>query len=234
MAEIKKSPAFWRSFPIFEAFSDTLVGAVASVATYRKWPAGTSIFQRGDEGNYMLLTVSGRIKLSLITTQGKELSLRHIEAGMILGEMAILDDAPRSADATAAVETEAYVISKRDFQRILDSHPEAARAVIHYLCSRLRETTDQLETIALYDLDARVARFFLSTLRQIHGDELPESANLQLALSQSEIAGVLGASRPKVNRSIVSLEEKGAIKRADGLIDCNTERLMELADPEDV
>ncbi len=234
MAEIKKSPAFWRSFPIFEAFSDALVGAVASVATYRKWPAGTSIFQRGDEGNYMLLTVSGRIKLSLITTQGKELSLRHIEAGMILGEMAILDDAPRSADATAAVETEAYVISKRDFQRILENHPEAARAVIHYLCSRLRETTDQLETIALYDLDARVARFFLSTLRQIHGDELPESANLQLALSQSEIAGVLGASRPKVNRSIVSLEEKGAIKRTDGLIDCNTERLMELADPEDV
>ncbi len=233
MAEIKKSPAFWRSFPIFEEFSDALVEAVVSIATYRKWAAGTTIFQRGDEGNYMLLTISGRIKISLITTQGKELSLRHLEPGTILGEMAILDDAPRSADATAATATEAYIISKRDFQKILDTHPDAARGVIRYLCSRLRETTDQLETIALFDLDARVARFFLSTLRQIHGEDLPESANLQLELSQSEIASVLGASRPKINRAIVSLEEKGAIKRVDGLVDCNTARLMDLADPEE-
>lgn len=233
MAEIKKSPAFWRSFPIFEEFDNELIEAVSAIALYRSWPAGTTIFQRGDEGNYMLLTVSGRIKLSLITTQGKELSLRHLEAGMILGEMAILDDAPRSADATAVAATEAYIIAKRDFQRVLEKYPAASTAVIHYLCARLRDTTDQLETIALYDLDARVARFFLSTLRQIHGEELPESANLQLALSQSEIAGILGASRPKVNRSIVSLEEKGAIRRNDGIIDCNTERLMELADPDD-
>lgn len=233
MAEIRKSPAFWRSFPIFEDFDDTLVESVAAIANYKKWPSGTTIFQRGDEGGYMLVIVSGRIKLSLITPQGKELSLRHLEAGSILGEMAILDNAPRSADATTAATTEAYLISKRDFQTFLDAHPEALTAIIHYLCTRLRETTDQLETIALYDLDARVARFFLSTLKQIHGEELPDSANLQLALSQSEIAGILGASRPKINRAIVSLEEKGAISRSEGIINCDTERLSELADPDD-
>ncbi|MCO6187520.1 Crp/Fnr family transcriptional regulator [Rhizobium sp. L1K21] len=234
MTEIRKSPAFWRSFPIFEEFDNALIEAVAAIAVHRLWPAGTTIFQRGDEGNYMLLTVSGRIKISLITAQGKELSLRHLEAGTILGEMAILDGSPRSADATAVAATEGYVIAKRDFQRLMEKHPVAAQAVIHYLCARLRETTEQLETIALYDLDARVARFFVSTLKQIHGEELPESANLQLSLSQSEIAGILGASRPKINRSIVSLEEKGAIRRKDGVIDCNTERLLELAEPDDV
>lgn len=233
MSEINKSAAFWRSFPIFEEFDKDLIGEVASLALYRKWPSGTVIFQRGDEGNFMIVVVSGRIKLSLLTPQGKELSLRHLEPGSILGEMAILDDQPRSADATASVTTEGYVISKRDFIGLLAEQPDAAQAVIRYLCARLRETTDQLETIALYDLDSRVARFFLATLRQIHGEELPSQANLQLALSQTEIAGILGASRPKINRSIMSLEESGAINRHDGIIDCNIGRLVSLAEPDE-
>lgn len=233
MSEINKSPAFWRSFPIFEEFGKDTIADIAGIATHRKWSAGTVIFQRGDEGNYMIVLVSGRIKLSLITPQGKELSLRHLEAGSILGEMALLDGEARSADATAVIATEGYVIGKRDFLALVTSRPEATEAVIHYLCARLRETTEQLETIALYDLDSRVARFFLTTLRQIHGIDLPDRANLQLALSQTEIASILGASRPKVNRSIISLEETGAIKRTDGVISCNIDRLIRLAEPDD-
>jgi CRP/FNR family transcriptional regulator, cyclic AMP receptor protein len=233
MAGVARSNAFWRSFPIFEDFSDMLIGMLDEIATPRKWAAGAVIFQRGDEGNFMIALASGRIKLSLITPQGKELSLRHLEAGSILGEMAILDGAPRSADATAAVASDGYVISRRDFQRLVDSHPKAAKAVIHYLTTRLRETTEQLETIALYDLDSRVARFFLATLKQIHGEELPDSANLQVSLSQSEIAGVLGASRPKINRAIVSLEERGAIRRDGPVIACDTARLLAVAEPDE-
>ena len=115
MAEINKSPAFWRSFPIFEEFSKELVAEVAGLAQWRKWPSGTVIFQRGDDGNYMILVTEGRIKLSLITTQGKELSLRHLEPGTLLGEMAVLDGEPRSADATATVATEGYLIGKAEF-----------------------------------------------------------------------------------------------------------------------
>lgn len=233
MSDINKSAAFWRSFPIFEEFDKELIAEVASLAQHRKWPSGTVIFQRGDEGNFMIVVISGRIKLSLITPQGKELSLRHLEAGSILGEMAILDDQPRSADATATVATEGYVISKRDFLGLVTERPEAAEAVIRYLCARLRETTDQLETIALYDLDARVARFFLATLRQINGEELPDEANLQLALSQTEIASILGASRPKINRSIMNLEESGAIRRHDGIINCHVGRLVAIAEPDE-
>lgn len=233
MAGTTRSGAFWRSFPIFEGFSDPLVEALNAIATPRKWPAGALIFQRGDDGSFMIALAEGRIKLSLVTSQGKELTLRQLEPGTVLGEMALLDGAPRSADATAAIASEGYVISRRDFQAFIDTHPPAARAVIRYLSTRLRETTDQLETIALYDLDSRVARFLLATLRQIHGEDLPDSANLQLQLSQTEIAGVLGASRPKVNRAIVALEERGAISRQGNVIACNTARLLAIADPEE-
>lgn len=233
MSDVNRSPAFWRSFPIFEEFDKDTVAAIAGLATYRKWTAGAVIFQRGDEGHHMIAVLSGRIKLSLITPQGRELLLRHIEAGALFGEMAILDNQPRSADATAITATEGYVIGKKAFLDFITHTPKAAEAIIRYLCLQLRDTTDKLETIALYDLHARVARFFLMTLKQIHGDELPESANLRLSLNQSEIAGILGASRPKVNRAILALEESAAIKRIDGVIACHIGRLRKIAEPEE-
>jgi CRP/FNR family transcriptional regulator, cyclic AMP receptor protein len=233
MVDTGKSLAFWRSFPIFESFDDSLIQSINAIAALRKWSAGATIFQRGDEGNHMIALASGRIKLSLLTPVGKELTLRHLEAGSILGEMAILDGSPRSADATASLPCEGYVITKRDFQTLLSKEPDAAMAVIAYLCNRLRETTDQLETIALYDLDSRVARFFLSALRQIHGDALPESASLQSGLNQTEIASILGASRPKINRAILALEEAGAINRTGNVILCHSRRLQLLAEPDE-
>ena len=123
------------------------------------------------------------------------------------------------------------MIGKKDFLDLITRKPSIAEAVIRFLCAQLRDTTDRLETIALYDLNSRVARFFLATMRQIHGNELPASANLRLTLSQTDIASILGASRPKVNRAILSLEESGALKRTDGIISCNVGRLLNIADP---
>jgi CRP/FNR family cyclic AMP-dependent transcriptional regulator len=233
MGEINKSSAFWRSFPIFEEFSKELIDEVICLAQWRRWPAGTVIFQRGDEGNYMILLTAGRIKVSLCTPHGKELSLRHFEPGSLLGEMSVLDGEPRSADATATIASEGYVIGKREFRAFMSRNSAVADAVVNFLCKRLRETNLQMETIALYNLDARVARFLLAALRHIHGDDLPDEARLQIALSQMEFGAILGASRPKINRAILSLEEAGAIKRQGSIIDCNIPRLLRFADPDD-
>lgn len=232
MTENNKSLVFWRSFPIFETFDDELIRQVISIAIPKSWPSGATLFQRGDEGNQMIALASGRIKLSLLTPQGKELTLRHVEPGMILGEMAILDGEPRSADAVATIPSKGYVIRKSDFQTLMNTYPQAASSIISYLCNRLRDTTEQLETIALYDIDSRVARFLMAALRQLHGDEIPDSANLQLFLSQSEIASILGASRPKINRAIIALEDAGAITRNGTVINCNIQRLTALAEPD--
>lgn len=230
MTQVDRCAAFWRSFSLFRDFDDKTIAALAAISSSRRWPPETVIFQRGDQGNYMLGVISGRIKISLITPQGRELVLRQLEAGELFGEMAMLDDQPRSADATAQVASEGFVIAKGPFMELLKLSPGAARATIRHLCSRLRGMTEQLETIALYHLNSRAARFLLTTLRHIHGNELPISATLKLSLTQSDIAGILGASRPKVNRAILALEEAGAIRRINGTIECNTDRLQWIAE----
>ena len=96
----------------------------------------------------------------------------------------------------------------------------------------LRDTTEQLEGIALYNLEARVARLLLFTLRHFHGDELPPNPMLRLEINQSDIAAVLGASRPKVNRALQALRDSGAVRRDGNAMECDVAALQRLAEPE--
>jgi len=93
--------SFWRSFPLFEALDDAALRDLGPIARPAGWKAGETIFQRGDTGDWLLAIDDGRVRLSLLTQGGKELTLRHAGPGDTLGEMAVFDHEPRSADAVA-------------------------------------------------------------------------------------------------------------------------------------
>ena len=218
-----------RRQPLFSRASDEDVARVAEVARRRRWPASNVIFQRGDDGQEMILVTEGRVRLSVLSAEGRELSLRYAEAGDLIGEIAVLDGGVRTADATTVTDVEGFVVAKTALDRIMTERPELAMSFVGVLCGRLRDTTDQLETIALYRLEVRLARFLLSLLRQNGDDDRPRRVVLDLELNQSEIADIIGASRPKVNRAFGDLEEAGAIRRTpEGLI-CVPDRLAVVA-----
>lgn len=216
---------------MFEELDEPVRAALAAVAVARLWPAGSSLFQRGDPGDWMVALEGGRVRLSLLTPVGRELTLRHAGPGDMLGELALFDGEPRSADAVALIETSGHVLYRRDVEAIARVHPGFMQGVARYLSRRLRETTDQLESIALYSLEARLARFLLFTLRQLDGADLPATAALALDISQTELATLLGASRPKVNRALAALVEAGALKRDGAVWLCDIALLRRLAEP---
>lgn len=222
----------WRDAALFEGASGDAIAAIAQRSRPVRFGAGQILFERGDAGDQVFALRSGRIKLALLTAQGRELVLRHAEAGDFLGELAFLDGTPRSATAVAVTAGEGVVLDRRSFDQIApDLRDSLLSAALRYVCQRLRETTDQLESIALYGLSGRLARFFLLTLRQLHGADFPPSPRLRLSLTQGELAAILGASRPKVNRALQELEEAGALAREDnGIFLCQPERLLALAE----
>jgi CRP-like cAMP-binding protein len=222
---------FWRSFRLFEALEDGVIDKIAKAAQRSQWPAGVTLFQRGEPGEYLVALTSGRVRLAVGSPQGKELVLRHAEAGDIFGEMSLFDGAPRSAEATALIDSQGYKLARRDFERIARQEPSLSIAAMHYLCRMLRDTTEQLENLALYTLEARVARFLLFTLRQTHGDDLPSNPLLLLTINQSDIAAVLGASRPKVNRTLQALRDANIIKKSGDALECNVALLQNIANP---
>ena len=194
---------------------------------------GQTIFVRGDAGSDVYLVVKGRVRLSVFSFDGRLLSFKHADTGDIFGEIAALDGGPRTADAIALTRVEVRTLAQQQLNRLIESNPRVARAAIACLCGRLRDTSEQVEAIALHPVEVRLARFLLSRLRSREGGEpLDSVAVLDLGMSQSELASLIGASRQKVNAALALLEGAGAIERARARIACNTAKLAQIAAPE--
>lgn len=194
----------------------------------QRFEQGQMLFSRGDPGDQLILVAAGRIRLAVTTEDGRELSVRHAVRGDLLGEIAVLDGGARSADAVALTPVVIHGLRSAEFGRLVARYPMLSGGIIAFLCRRLRQTTDQLEGIALYSIEVRLARFLLVGL----GGRKPEPGKrvpLDMAFSQSELAQLLGASRPKVNAALGALEQSGAIKRTADRIFCDPEALAKYA-----
>lgn len=221
------------AFPPFSSLEVQTIDRLAGVARRASWPAGTYLFHRGDEGDHMLAILTGRIRVSLGSAQGRELVLRHAVAGDVLGELALLDGEPRSADARVLEPVTAVVIGRSGFQSVARDCPDLGLAFAGHLSRLLRATNYQMESIAIYDLQMRVVRFFLMSLREIHGDDIPDEAPLRMGLNQSDLSAILGASRPKVNRVLQDLVASGAMRRSADHLVCVVPKLRQIMEGEE-
>lgn len=192
--------------------------------------SGQQIFSRGDPGTELYLLLDGRVRLSIISLEGRELAFTHSSPGDIFGEIATLDGGARTADATAVSAVKALILSKPQINTLVETSPPFAKAAIDLLCLRLRESDQQLEVIALHRIEVRLARYLLSLVRQQYGDKPPASPKIALGISQGELALVLGASRPKVNAALMMLEDTGAVARDGDKYACNIDELMTIGE----
>jgi CRP/FNR family transcriptional regulator, cyclic AMP receptor protein len=190
------------------------------------------IFSRGDPGRDIYLVVEGRIRLSILSSDGRELSFAHAGPGSIFGEIATLDGGERTAGATAITRVEAMTLPQRALLDLIESNAKLATAAIRFLCSRLRETDQRLEAIALHRIEVRLARLILSALKPQSAAAKGQKLPLDLGMSQGELALLIGASRPKVNIALMMLEEMGAITRTGATLSCDVVVLESIADME--
>jgi CRP/FNR family transcriptional regulator, cyclic AMP receptor protein len=219
-----------KSTLLFGSLAETDLAAVAAQMREVRYSGGQSIFARGDRGTDIFLVVEGRVRLSILTAEGRELSFTHAVAGDIFGEIAALDGGERSADATALVDTRMMCLPMTALDRMMAAKPALARAVIGFLCHRLRNVSDHLENVALFPIETRLARFLLHALGPVPPGKANLPQRLTLGMSQSELALLLGASRPKVNAALAMLESTGAVQRAGQDLVCDRAILGSLAE----
>jgi CRP-like cAMP-binding protein len=129
---------------------------------------------------------------------------------------------------TSLDQCEALVISKSGLDRIMADRPAVSQDLLAFLCQRLRDTTEQLESIALYRIEARLARFLLALSEQTQSSA--QTVDVSLAMSQAELGAVLGASRPKVNVALSNLAAMGAIRRNGSRLNCDIRKLQAVAE----
>jgi CRP-like cAMP-binding protein len=200
---------------IFQSLEPALIDAVLARAAVRRISRGEVIRRRGDPGTGMAIIVSGRVRISLVSPDGREVTLTMLGPGEALGEMTLLDGGECSADATAQEDSVLLTIERTAFLRLLKSNNDLCLHLMSVLFDRLRRANAALEDMALLDLPTRLGRLLLR-LSSDYGVAAKTGTRIELRLSQKDLSSLAGASREKVNRQLRQWEDDGIIGKENG------------------
>ena len=175
------------------------------------------MFYEGDPGDYLLIIYKGCVKVTLLGTQGQETIITTLEAPAVLGEVALIDSAPRSATVVALTPIDVLQISREPFLGLMLKHPGIALKIMRQLAIALRRATEQVRTLSMFDVYGRVLRCLL-VLAQQRG--LTASARMIVSPtpSNTQLASMIGCSRETVSRAMKKLVSTGYVSEVkDGI-----------------
>lgn len=184
---------------LFANLDSESLGELSAVVRRRGFRAGEVIFHRDDPGQVLYVIREGKVKITINSPEGHEVVLAVFGPGDYFGELALLDGQPRSASAVALEDVETYALQRSDFIRAVMSHPRIAVQVMNVLSRRLRQTDTMIEDLLFLDVHGRVAKKLLD-LAELHGVRTPEGILIDMRLTQSDLAALVGASRESVNK----------------------------------
>ena len=205
-------PAQLARSPVFGTLPADVLERLAASMQRRTYRRGQVVFHQDDPGASVHVIESGRVKVALTTPEGEELLLRVMGEGEIFGELALLDGRPRSATISALEETVTHVLERSTFLDFLRAHPEASLDLCRALAELIRRLTEQVEDLAMLDVPRRLERKLLE-LADDYGKPAPDGTLIDVRLTQSELASMIGTSRASVNYCLASLESRGIIGR---------------------
>jgi CRP-like cAMP-binding protein len=197
--------------PLFRELGAAVCAHLGTYATTRNIERGGVIFAKGAPGSCLFAVRSGTVQVSAPSAEGKSAVLNFIREGEIFGEIALLDGRPRTANAVAYTDCQLLVIERRDFIPLLRSQPDVTIRLIEILCSRLRQTTEQVEDLMFLNSAARLAKILC---------RLSESAEPQglVSITQGDLSSMLGLSREMINKQLGLWSREKLIKLERGRI----------------
>jgi CRP-like cAMP-binding protein len=219
--------AVLRKHPIFCDLDPEALDQLCRYAKYSTLKRGTTIVSKGDPGNSLIAVISGTVKISVSSPDGRSAILNLIGPGETFGEIAVLDGLARTADATANTNCEIYVIDRREFLPFVRSQPALAMKFIELLCTRLRWTSDQVEQVILQNLPGRLA----SALIRLTEKHKLEPGGRTIAVTQQEISEMVGMTRESINKQLRVWAARNWVRLEHGaIVVLNAEPLRELAE----
>ena len=201
------STAVLKAVPLFASFPEDQLRMLTTMVTRRSASRSTTIMAGGDATDSLYIVLSGRLKVMMSDSDGKEVILSILGPGEFFGEMGLIDDEPRSASVVAIEACELLFIAKRDFKKCLAENFEMAMAVMRGLVRRLREADRKIGSLALLDVYGRVARLLLDMAENVNGEKV-----VTKRLPKQDIAKMIGASREMVSRVMKDLQTGGYIE----------------------
>lgn len=202
MRPIKQNATFaLQQVPFFSRLNNEEASSLAEKLILRRFNTDQIIFHLGDPGGLLYIITSGKVKISYSNPDGQEALLAILGPGDFFGELSLLDASPRSATAEAIEPTETHTLDGDTFNLFLDNTPGFAHHVLAVLATRVRGLNAQLSDIFFLDLPARLARTLLRLADQ-HGKPSPKGIQIDISLTQTDLAEMTGGTRVSINKAL--------------------------------
>lgn len=211
MVETKKDDTrnILSDIKLFEGLTPVQLDWVARHAHRRVFSSGKNVMLIEQPGEAVYVILHGTVKV--YTEQGgRDAILSILGSGDVIGEMSLIDSVGRSASVVTLEDSLMLWMDKVSFYHMLDNFPPIARNLVKILSARVRLSDQMIQALSTLDVNGRVARQLLAFAER-YGEETNNNVKIRIALTQSDIADLVGASRKRVNQAIVFFKEQNLI-----------------------
>jgi CRP/FNR family transcriptional regulator, cyclic AMP receptor protein len=192
------------STELFNAMPPEVLDGLRERAVVQRVAKGQAVFSEGDPAEHLFVVTEGRIAIATRASDGRETLVAVMEAGGLFGELGLFDGEPRSADARALTDAEVLSVDYASVRAAFEARPELLWLVVRLLAQRLRATDEALADAVFLDVPARTAKRML----ELAGGR----DEFQLPMTQEDLAGLVGASRERVNKAIAMFTRLGWVE----------------------
>src|SRR3982751_6630066 len=193
---IANTADFLATVPLFHGLDRDELARFGELVRERSYPKGSVILFQDDPGDSLFILRAGRVKVVLIGEDGREVILGVLDAGAHFGELALIDDQPRSAHVIAMEDAQLLILRREDFRRRVEANPSVAWALLTELSRRLRRADQKIGGLVLLDVPGRISRLLLDLSAESGGSAIEKP------LTHQTIAQMIGASRETVWRAL--------------------------------
>lgn len=195
---------------LFAGLDARLLRRLTDGAVRRTLSRGQVLFHEGDSGESLYVVIEGLVKLSVASPDGREMLLATVRPMEAFGELSLVDGGPRSTSAVAVEATTVLVLRRSDLLEALRQEPALVDGVLRSMGALVRRLTEQTTDLVFLDVNERVAKLLVSLVER-DGVSRDGTVVVDLALSQGELAEMVGVSRQSLNQALHKLAERAWI-----------------------
>lgn len=206
-----------KNIPIFSGIKEESLKEISSISIEKFYKKGEVLILQDTEVEGLYILISGRLRITRISEDGKVKVLALLLPRDVIGEMSLLDNQLASATVEAVEDSRLLFIRREDFQSILLKHPSIILEIARILSRRLREADKEIEELSFYSVKTRLIETLINLAKK-YGEKTPLGLKISMRITHQELADIVGSSRETVTRIINALERSKLIKDDNGYI----------------
>lgn len=214
MADERKAIGWFKKVPLLEGVSADVLVRLAQRVEIQQLRRRRVVYLPGDPGTWVYFVLAGRVKISKVTRDGKELTLALRTPGELFGELAILEGGPREEMAEVVENATVAQIERKVFQELAQNNPVLSSRMVRVLLSRQRDLANKIEYLMFKDVHSKLAELLLS-LSGEYGVEHPRGTLVAMKITHQEMANLIGSTRETVSLTLSQFKRQKLVQ-SDG------------------